>query len=138
MLVEVSVGWVLVGVDEVVCSAVGVPADVEDCCGVAEDGVVLDDVCFCCSVEDAGVVELVEVGELFSGAVTETPWRGVRTFIGGTEIPGRGERMFSVDRPSSSSCRGTNKNTRKQETVSRMPTAWRGTARMMKGERKRN
>lgn len=54
---------------------------------------VLLDVDFSCGVEDEeDVGELAGVGELFCGTETETPWRGMKEFIGicGTtaEIPG--------------------------------------------------
>jgi hypothetical protein len=126
---------VLVGVDEGLCCVVDGTV-FEGGCVVAEVAVVLVVEVSCGGDEVVGVGELDCVGE-FCGTETETPWRGMRMFIGRTStgIPGRGERMFIEDKSSSRLRRGASKNIRKQEAVSRMPTvrAVREGARMLRG-----
>lgn len=136
MVVGVFAGSALVGVGEGLC-AVDDGTVGEGGCEVAEVAVVLVVEVWRGGDEVVGVGELDCVGVLF-GTETETPWRGMRNFIGGTatEIPGRGERMFIVDKSSSRLRRGASKNMRKQEAVSRMPTVHvaREGARMVKGK----
>jgi hypothetical protein len=132
---------VLVGVEEELCSAVGVTVGEEDC-GVAEDAedsVELVDVVCCCGEEDVAAGGLDDV-VLSCGAETETPWRGVSLSIRVVGETGDSGRTPVTDNSSSRLRRGPYKNMQRPNPVSTRPTTLRversrrERTRMLKGE----